>query len=822
MARLLFILPLFLIAGFARSSEFSLVNNENTDMPFLITLNEPYFKSLKQGVVHAVQSKHDLVSEFLNEHSGHFNGLTMRDLTFQREFQDKQISHWSMHHYKQHFNGIEVFGGDLKIKFNHNSHITSLNGVLLHPKDLLDVDTEASITETEAIQSTLKMVSLLHPESISWSVEPIGLLIYKQGLTGHSNYNTLHLVHKIVVRSSQPVTLGYEVFVDAHTGEIVSHMSIVRHALHRQILGFNWQDGSLQTAWDEVTDPKNTTDVTDDNLLLASKTVFTIFNNLIDYDSWDNNGTIMQMQVAPSLLQCPNAYFDGNHTFFCPGMAGIDVVAHEWGHAYVSTYGGNLVYQSQSGALNEAYADIIGESTQLMLQVPRYYPPRSSRKCDFNTSDSLRWIIGDQVTDAIPKLSTAGYTIGIRDMYNPTCYKHPSTTSDSTFVCNPAIDNGGVHSNSGVPNQAYALFVDGGVVNEVIVEGVGLIKGFNIYVRALGSHTSTTNFVQHAMLLTQACNEFAQNGTVLKDPISGESSNQIITAADCAQLELAVFATGLNKTVDCSGQISNAPTILSSPIVGTPLLNGTTTLSVVWTGTNFNSSIANATITELNYGIVLESSTLTFGGALDAILATYTSDKPLEPAMYSFKIEYSGKTFGPYSYQTWYPASVAKLSTSEVKSQSESWIEIEVKDTVREFKGCFGLGSRPTSEGDCLTCVFQYATTGGFRIDDHHVGCFTPSYVPSNVSLNVGLWLTHAQGGQFTQQLNFVESLSNSNSPVESPSNSPDSDSGQILSNINPWVVGAIALVLGAAIAVLITSLVCVKKYARKEVFDTF
>jgi Zn-dependent metalloprotease len=63
-----------------------------------------------------------------------------------------------------------------------------------------------------------------------------------------------------------------------------------------------------------------------------------------------------------------------------------------------------------------------------------------------------------------------------------------------------------VHSNSGVPNQAYALFVDGGVVNEVIVEGVGLIKGFNIYVRALGSHTSTTNFVQHAMLLTQVRN----------------------------------------------------------------------------------------------------------------------------------------------------------------------------------------------------------------------------------------------------------------------------------------------------------------------------
>lgn len=259
-------------------------------MPFLIRLDEPYNKFPKQGVVHSIQSKQDLVAEFLNEHSSNFNGLTMADLTFQREFQDKQIAHWSTHHYKQHFQGVEVFGGDLKIKFNHNSHITSLNGVLLKPKDLASLDTEARIDEDQAIQATLKMLSLLHPDAQSWSVEPNGLLIFKQGLTGPSIYETLHLVHKIVVKSSHPIALGYEVFVDAHTGEILSHMSTIRHALHRQILGFNWQDGSLQTSWDEVSDPKNTTDVTNDNLLLASKTVYTIFNNLIDYNSWDNNG----------------------------------------------------------------------------------------------------------------------------------------------------------------------------------------------------------------------------------------------------------------------------------------------------------------------------------------------------------------------------------------------------------------------------------------------------------------------------------------------------------------------------------------------------
>lgn len=790
-------------------------------MPYLINLDEPYYKSPKQGVIHLTQAKQDLVAEFLNEHSSQFNGLTMTDLTFHREFHDKQIEHWSTHHYKQQYQGVDVFGGDLKIKFNHNAHITSLSGVLLNPQELSLVDTTPRIDEAEAIEQTLNMLSLLHPDSHSWSTESNGLMIFKQGLTGPSAYDTLHLVHKIVVKSSQPITLGYEVFVDAHDGKIISYMSTIKHAIHRQIMGFNWQDGSLQTTWDEA-EPKNTTDASVDNLLLASGTVYNIFNHLIDYNSWDNNGTIMQMQYAPKLLSCPNAFFDSNHTFFCPGMAGIDVVAHEWGHAYVSTYGGNLVYNGQSGALNEAYADIIGESTQLMLEVPRYYPPRNQRRCDFNTSESLRWIIGDEVTKAIPKLSTAGYTIGIRDMYNPTCYKHPATTTDSTFVCNPAIDNGGVHANSGVPNQAYALFVDGGVVNNVPVDGVGLIKGFNIYIRALGSHTSTTNFLQHATLLIQACNEFVQTGAVLKDPLTGQPSNLTVTAFDCAQLELAVFATGLNKTVDCSALINDAPTILSAPVVGAPLVNSTSTLTLVWTGSNFNASIANATVTELNYGITMETTISNFGGALDYIVSTYTSTKPLEPAMYSFKIEYEGKSFGPYAYQTWYPATVAKLSTSQVKSQTNTWIELEVKDTIREFKGCFGQASRPTLSGDCLTCVFQYATSGAFRLDDHRVGCFTPDYVPSNVSLNVGLWLTYSDAGHDAfQQLNFVESLTDSNSPSNAPVDAP-SGIPKIIADANPWVVGAIALVLGAALAVLITSLVCNKRHAKQNVYDTF
>ncbi len=56
-------------------------------------------------------------------------------------------------------------------------------------------------------------------------------------------------------------------------------------------------------------------------------------------------------------------------------------------------------------------------------------------------------------------------------MMNPNAFGDPGKMSDSAqFFCvtdgwtNPNGDSGGVHINSGVPNHAYALLVDGGIV----------------------------------------------------------------------------------------------------------------------------------------------------------------------------------------------------------------------------------------------------------------------------------------------------------------------------------------------------------------------
>ena len=64
-------------------------------------------------------------------------------------------------------------------------------------------------------------------------------------------------------------------------------------------------------------------------------------------------------------IDCPNANWNGSTTNYCDGVSSDDVVAHEWGHAYTE-YTHGLIYQWQSGALNESYSDIWGETVDLI------------------------------------------------------------------------------------------------------------------------------------------------------------------------------------------------------------------------------------------------------------------------------------------------------------------------------------------------------------------------------------------------------------------------------------------------------------------------
>ena len=165
-------------------------------------------------------------------------------------------------------------------------------------------------------------------------------------------------------------------------------------------------------------------------------------------NSLDNNG--MQMVSSAHFARNYNnafwdgaqmTYGDGDRKNFREFSGGLDVVGHELTHG-VTEFTSNLIYANESGALNESFSDIIGSSIEFYAAAHGLDPAASP---DF--------LIGEDISlfaDTEP---------GIRNMTDPREDADPDHYSE--FIVTP-LDNGGVHSNSGIPNHAYYLLVNGG------------------------------------------------------------------------------------------------------------------------------------------------------------------------------------------------------------------------------------------------------------------------------------------------------------------------------------------------------------------------
>jgi Zn-dependent metalloprotease len=149
------------------------------------------------------------------------------------------------------------------------------------------------------------------------------------------------------------------------------------------------------------------------------------------------------------------------------------------------------------------------------------------------TDASTRWLLGEDDT-------ATGLTGALRDMYTPTCYSNPGKVSDIQYGCGTA-DQGGVHNNSGVPNHAYSLIVDGGTYNGQTISGIGLTKAAHIYFRAMTVYQGpATDFADHADAIEQSASDLV--GVDLPDLVTGAASGQVISSADLAQIHKAMLA----------------------------------------------------------------------------------------------------------------------------------------------------------------------------------------------------------------------------------------------------------------------------------------
>jgi Zn-dependent metalloprotease len=190
-------------------------------------------------------------------------------------------------------------------------------------------------------------------------------------------------------------------------------------------------------------------------------------------------------------------------------------------------------------------AALVGYRDGQVFRRPRARTLNVTLRSDGSSGDnSYRWLIGEDV-------SVIGVgTIGARDMWQPPCNGHPGKTSDREYFCG-APDNGGVHENSGIPNHAYALLVDGGTYNGQTIQALGFTKAAHIYFRAMSVYqTPTSDFADHAEALEASASDLI--GANLPDLLTGLPSGQIITNSDLQQVHNATLAVEMrNPPVQC-------------------------------------------------------------------------------------------------------------------------------------------------------------------------------------------------------------------------------------------------------------------------------
>lgn len=145
-----------------------------------------------------------------------------------------------------------------------------------------------------------------------------------------------------------------------------------------------------------------------------------------------------------------NAFWDGERMVFGDGdevvftrmTASASVIGHELAHG-VTQHSADLVYEGQSGALNESVSDVFGALVE-------------QRSFGQDTT-SASWLIGvgiftDQVQgDALRSMKAPG-TAYDDDVLG----KDPQPAHFSGYI-ETEDDYGGVHLNSGIPNHAFYL-----------------------------------------------------------------------------------------------------------------------------------------------------------------------------------------------------------------------------------------------------------------------------------------------------------------------------------------------------------------------------
>ncbi|MFH1844778.1 MAG: M4 family metallopeptidase [bacterium] len=439
-----------------------------------------------------------LAADFLREYR-HLLKIVDPDHEFLLSRIETSRDGWQAVRFQQRYVDVEVWGRDIVVRLDPQGRVIGFSG------NYRPTPTEQSLVpvvgRTDACGEAVTQLG--SRDRVSPIAEAAELVLYP-------SRDELHLAWKVLVTAG--ALYRQEVFIDANRGRMIHAVSLVM--TDGAVVGSGndlsgtprdlglWQIGANYYMIDTRKDmfDAGASTMPDDargaiwlidanhgegdnafHVTSSSPSSWGGYANAVSVQTWaghfyDYMQTVHgrtsfdgEGKTVPALINVGtnlnNAYWNGQMVFFGNGdgstfgdLAGaMDIACHELGHAVIS-YTANLVYEFQPGALNEAFADIFGASTEF-----------------FALGGGGNWQMAEDVTTP----GTPGDCL--RDLGDPNGAHvyDPLPPHMDQFQDMPASqDHGGVHVNCSIPTRAYYLHA----------EDIGLDKAERVWYRTLTNY----------------------------------------------------------------------------------------------------------------------------------------------------------------------------------------------------------------------------------------------------------------------------------------------------------------------------------------------
>jgi len=300
----------------------------------------------------------------------------------------------------QTYQGMPVYGSELIAHFSPEGILKALNGtyvddISVNPTPLRSVD-QARNAAMSDLASFFGTGQPSEPELLVFPWEGKNYLAYRVEIfssvpmgrweyfvdakTGEIIFKANRIMDTDAIGTGIGVTGATRTHIDTdYNGSLYSLIDNARRAANNPH-GHNGQmlpGGAIKTYVSSVSLPGTIATDPDNNWNAASQAssvdghfltaqVYDWLLSAFGRNSFDNLGASMTVSVDYSAEGTNNAYWNGSQIVIWKwatsyrSLAGCpDVIAHEWAHA-VTEHTSGLIYQKESGALNESFSDMMG------------------------------------------------------------------------------------------------------------------------------------------------------------------------------------------------------------------------------------------------------------------------------------------------------------------------------------------------------------------------------------------------------------------------------------------------------------------------------